>query len=75
MDAKDFSELPFLRLDWPLKGGILKTEWVVAKPAPTTYPHIPDGVTVRVRGCDHYEFRDGKVVRKDAYWKIVGKPR
>ena len=35
----------------------------------------PDGVPVRVRGCDHYEFRDGKVVRKDAYWKIVEKPR
>jgi len=24
-----------------------------------------------VRGCDHWEFRDGKVVRKDSYWKIV----
>jgi ketosteroid isomerase-like protein len=34
-----------------------------------------DGVSVRVRGCDHYEFRDGKVVRKDAYWKIIEKPR
>jgi len=31
------------------------------------------GEHVRVRGCDHYEFRDGKVVRKDAYWKIVEK--
>ncbi|HEX4984674.1 MAG TPA: nuclear transport factor 2 family protein [Burkholderiales bacterium] len=31
----------------------------------------PDGERVRVRGCDHYEFRDGKVVRKDSYWKIV----
>ena len=29
------------------------------------------GEKVRVRGCDHYEFRDGKVVRKDSYWKIV----
>jgi hypothetical protein len=27
-----------------------------------------------VRGCDHYEFRDGKVIRKDSYWKIVEKP-
>jgi hypothetical protein len=25
-----------------------------------------------VRGCDHWEFRDGKVVGKDSYWKIVG---
>ena len=31
----------------------------------------PDGEKVEVRGCDHYEFRDGKVVRKDSYWKIV----
>jgi len=29
---------------------------------------------VRVRGCDHWEFRDGKVIRKDSYWKIVEKP-
>ena len=32
---------------------------------------LKSGDTVRVRGCDHYEFRDGKVVRKDSYWKIV----
>jgi ketosteroid isomerase-like protein len=30
-----------------------------------------DGRPVRVRGCDHWEFRDGKVIRKDSYWKIV----
>lgn len=29
------------------------------------------GVKLNVRGCDHYTFRDGKVVRKDSYWKIV----
>ena len=29
------------------------------------------GVRLEVRGCDHYEFREGKVVRKDSYWKIV----
>ena len=32
-----------------------------------------DGEKVRVRGCDHYEFRDGKIVRKDSYWKMVEK--
>ena len=32
-----------------------------------------DGEKVRVRGCDHYEFRDGKIVRKDSYWKLVEK--
>jgi steroid delta-isomerase-like uncharacterized protein len=29
------------------------------------------GVKVKVRGCDLWEFRNGKVVRKDSYWKIV----
>lgn len=29
------------------------------------------GVSLKVRGCDLWEFRDGKVVRKDSYWKIV----
>lgn len=31
----------------------------------------PEGVAVKVRGCDHWEFRDAKVLRKDSYWKIV----
>ena len=30
-----------------------------------------DGEKVRVQGCDFYTFRDGLVVRKDFYWKIV----
>lgn len=29
------------------------------------------GERIAVRGCDHWEFRDGQVVRKDSYWKIV----
>jgi ketosteroid isomerase-like protein len=29
------------------------------------------GVPLRVRGCDLWEFRNGKVVYKDSYWKIV----
>ena len=29
------------------------------------------GVRLKVRGCDHWEFREGKVIRKDSYWKIV----
>lgn len=32
-----------------------------------------EGTKVRVRGCDHWEFRGGKVIRKDSYWKIVEK--
>ena len=34
----------------------------------------PEGRHIRVRGCDHWEFRDGKVIRKDSYWKIVEPP-
>ena len=30
-----------------------------------------DGRRIEVRGCDFYTFRDGKVVAKDSYWKIV----
>lgn len=29
------------------------------------------GVPVKVKGCDLWEFRDGKVIRKNSFWKIV----
>jgi steroid delta-isomerase-like uncharacterized protein len=29
------------------------------------------GVSLKVRGCDLWEFRNGKITRKDSYWKIV----
>jgi ketosteroid isomerase-like protein len=29
------------------------------------------GQKIKVRGCDFYTFQNGKVVRKDSYWKIV----
>lgn len=29
-----------------------------------------DGQTIEVRGCDLWTLRDGKVVKKDSYWKI-----
>ncbi len=29
------------------------------------------GEPVEVQGCDLFELRDGKVVRKDSYWKLV----
>jgi len=31
------------------------------------------GEQIRVRGVDLLEFRDGKIVKKDSYWKIVQK--
>ena len=30
-----------------------------------------DGERVEVRGCDLWTFRDGRVTRKDSYWKLV----
>ena len=29
-----------------------------------------DGQRIEVRGCDLWTFRDGKIVRKDSFWKI-----
>lgn len=29
------------------------------------------GAKIRVRGCDLWDFKAGKVIRKDSYWKIV----
>ena len=40
------------------------SEWLLTGTA-------PDGQRVEVRGCDHFEFRNGKILRKDSYWKIV----
>jgi ketosteroid isomerase-like protein len=30
-----------------------------------------DGQRIEAWGCDFYSFQDGKVTRKDSYWKIV----
>ena len=30
-----------------------------------------DGERLELRGCDLWTFRDGKVVKKDSYWKLV----
>jgi ketosteroid isomerase-like protein len=29
------------------------------------------GAHIEVRGCDLFEFTDGRISRKDSYWKIV----
>ena len=31
---------------------------------------MTDGMSIEVRGCDLWTLRDGKVVKKDSYWKI-----
>ena len=62
-----FAKTPDVHYDadrhW-VSGNLAVSEWLVT--GTTT-----DGTSVRVRGCDHWEFRDQKIVRKDAYWKIV----
>ena len=35
----------------------------------------PKGRPMRVRGCDLFEFREGRVVRKDTYFKQVLHPK
>ena len=30
----------------------------------------PDGQRLEIRGCDLWRLRDGKVVKKDSFWKI-----
>jgi hypothetical protein len=47
-----------------VRGNMGFSEWTVTG---TT----PGGVRIEVPGTDHYEFLDGKVIRKDSYWKIV----
>lgn len=32
------------------------------------------GERIDVRGCDLLDLRDGKITRKDSYWKIVERP-
>ena len=40
------------------------SEWTIRGTRPT-------GERVEVRGCDLFEFADGKITRKDAFWKII----
>ncbi len=32
-----------------------------------------DGERLEVRGTDHLEFREGKIIKKNSFWKIVEK--
>jgi ketosteroid isomerase-like protein len=69
--AMRFKDLPDVNYSddrhW-VSGNMGVSEWLLTG---TT----PEGVRIQVRGCDHWEFRDGKVIRKDSYWKIVDKSR
>jgi steroid delta-isomerase-like uncharacterized protein len=41
------------------------SEWLLTGTSAT-------GEKIQVRGCDLFEIRNGKISRKDSYWKIVG---
>lgn len=47
-----------------VSGNVGISRWTVSGTTPT-------GQKVRANGCDFYTFRDGLVVKKDSYWKIV----
>jgi ketosteroid isomerase-like protein len=40
------------------------TKWTVTGTTPA-------GVQIETNGCDFYTFSDGRIVKKDSYWKIV----
>jgi len=48
-------------------GSMGVSEWILT--GTTT-----SGVSLKVRGCDLWEFRNGKVTRKNSYWKIIEQP-
>lgn len=50
-----------------VKGPLGVSEWTFTGTA-------PDGQKLRLRGCDLWEFRDQKIVRKDSYRKTVVAP-
>ena len=39
-DYRTFREVHFLRLEWPVMKKTLHTEWVVANPRPSRFPHV-----------------------------------
>jgi ketosteroid isomerase-like protein len=68
--ATRFSGLPDVQYTqdrhW-VSGNLAVSEWLL-----TGTPQ--GGRPITVQGCDHWEFRDLKVIRKDSYWKIVLEP-
>jgi ketosteroid isomerase-like protein len=66
--ASRFSGIPDVHYDddrhW-VSGNRAASEWLLTGTSAT-------GEKIRVRGCDLFEIRKGKIIRKDSYWKIVG---
>ena len=64
--AARFSGIPDVRYrddDHFVDGDRGASEWTLS--GTTT-----DGQPIEVRGCDLWTIRDGKIVKKDSYWKI-----
>jgi ketosteroid isomerase-like protein len=50
------------------------TTWVAGERGVSEWTCVgttPKGRSLRVRGCDLFEFRDGRVTRKDSYFKKI----
>jgi ketosteroid isomerase-like protein len=63
--AKAIPELRFSETDLIYAGGrVIGTYRVTGRYA--------DGRRIDARGCDVYVIRDGKIARKDSYWKQIG---
>ena len=64
--AARFSGIPDIRYqddEHFVDGDRGASEWTLSGTSTT-------GQRIEVRGCDLWTFRDGKVVKKDSYWKI-----
>ena len=64
--AARFSGIPDIRYqddDHFVDGDRGASEWTLS--GTTT-----DGQSIEVRGCDLWTLRDGKIVKKDSFWKI-----
>jgi taurine dehydrogenase small subunit len=68
--AARFSRIPDVRYqgdDHFVDGERGASEWTLS--GTTT-----EGERIEVRGCDLWTFRDGKIVKKDSFWKIRTSP-
>ena len=64
-----FEQIPDMRweeMSHFIDGDRAASEWVVCGTSKQT------GEKLELLGCDLWAFRDGKVVKKDTYWKYVG---
>lgn len=65
--AERFAGIPDIRYQQDehfVDGDRGASEWTLSGTA-------TDGRRIEVRGCDLWTLRDGRIVRKDSYWKIV----